>query len=84
MPIGGGQGAGWTDTGKHPFAYGVWAALYPLSANEFAMVITGGGDNGQAGEYVRFGRIESATPALRPRFHPIRNPVANSNTRFGR
>jgi hypothetical protein len=82
--IGGSQGVDWIDTGMHPFAHGVWPALYRLSPNEFAMVITGGGENGEAGEYIRFGRIESTTPAPRPRFRPIRNPVANSNSRFGR
>lgn len=70
--IGDSQGVNWMDSGTRPFAYGVWPALYPLSPNEFAMVITGGGENGEAGEYIRFGRIESATPPLRPRLRPIR------------
>jgi hypothetical protein len=76
------QGADWVDTGTHPFVYGTWPALYRLSPNEFAMVITGGGDNGEAGEYVRFGQIGSATPAPRSRIGlPIRYPIATNNSR---
>lgn len=78
--MGGSQGGGWLDTGVHPFANGMWPALYQISPSEIAIVITGGGDNGQAGEYVRFGQIESATPAPRSRISfPIRNPVTTSS-----
>jgi hypothetical protein len=83
--MGGSQGPDWVDTGTHPFAYGTWPAFYQLSPNEFAMVISGGGDNGEAGEYVRFGQIESATPEPRPHIRlPFRYPVATSRARSER
>jgi hypothetical protein len=78
----GNAGAGWLDSGTHPFAYGSWPALYRLSPTEVAMVITGGGDNGEAGEYVRFGEIESATP-LAPRSR-VQSPFRLRMTMSGR
>jgi hypothetical protein len=81
----GNTGAGWLDTGMHPFAYGSWPALYQMSPTEVAMVITGGGDNGEAGEYVRFGEIEGATLEPRPRIQlPIRIPVTAGARKSGR
>jgi len=83
--IGSSQGDVWIQTGSHPFAYGNWPALYQIAPNQFATVITGGGENGEAGEYVRFGQIERATPAPRSRIRlPFRNPVTLSNARPGR
>jgi hypothetical protein len=76
------QGDAWVDTGTHPFGYGSWPALYQISPSQIAMVITGGGDDGEAGEYVRFGQVESATPTPRSRIRlPFRYPVAVSNAR---
>jgi hypothetical protein len=75
LMMSGNKGAAWIDTGTHPFAYGSWPALYRISPAEIAMVITGGGDNGEAGEYVRFAEVESAMLQPRPRIQlPIRIP----------
>ena len=82
--IGSSQGNSWADTGTHPFSYGSWPALYQISPNQFAMVITGGGDNGAAGQYVRFAKIESAAATPRPRIRlPFRIPVAINSPKSG-
>ena len=47
----------WTRVPQWPFIYGSWPALYQTSPNEIAMVVTGGGDQGQAGEYIKFGTV---------------------------
>ncbi len=50
----------WIDTRQHPFAFGVWPAIYQTGPNEIALVLTGAGDNGEAGEYIRFGTLNQA------------------------
>lgn len=83
--MGDSEGDSWLDTGTRPFLYGSWPALYQISPSEIAMVISGGGDNGEAGEYVRFGQIESTTLMPRSRVRPpFRYPVTTSNARLGR
>ncbi|HVW84453.1 MAG TPA: sialidase family protein [Bryobacteraceae bacterium] len=47
----------WFDTRQHPFRYGVWPALYQTGPNEIAMVMTGAGEHGEQGQYIRFGTI---------------------------
>jgi hypothetical protein len=47
----------WIDTPQHPFVYGDWPGIYQTGPNEVALVLTGAGDQGQAGEYIRFGTI---------------------------
>jgi hypothetical protein len=50
----------WIRIPQWPFLYGVWPALYQTGPNEIAMVVTGGGDHGEAGEYIRFGSVNVA------------------------
>jgi hypothetical protein len=59
----------WADTRARPFLFGNWPALYQTGPNEIAMVMTGGGDNGEAGEYIRFGTVNSSA------FDPISSVV---------
>lgn len=57
-------GNSWIDTRQHPFANGVWPGIYQTAPNEIAVVMTGAGDQGQAGEYIRFGTVN--VTALQP------------------
>jgi hypothetical protein len=50
----------WIDTHQFVFIYGGWPAVYQTGPDEFAIVMTGAGDQGQAGEYIRFGTINRA------------------------
>jgi hypothetical protein len=50
----------WVDTKTRPFLFGSWPALYQTAADEIAMVMTGAGENGEAGEYIRFGSIDAS------------------------
>ncbi len=50
----------WIDTHQHPFLHGNWPGLYQTGPNEIAMVLTGAGDNGEAGEYIRFGTVNAS------------------------
>lgn len=50
----------WIDTHQSVFTYGSWPAIYRTGPTEFAVVMTGAGDQGQAGEYIRFGNINAA------------------------
>ena len=47
----------WFRTPQWPFLFGSWPALYQTAPNEIAMVVTGGGPQGQAGEYIQFGTV---------------------------
>ena len=66
----------WIDTRQHPFTYGVWPGIYQTAPNEIAVVMTGGGDQGQAGEYIQFGTVN--VTALQPvtTVHTCRPPTA--------
>lgn len=50
----------WVDTNQYVFVYGSWPGIYQTGPNEFAIVMTGAGPQGQAGEYIRFGTINAA------------------------
>jgi hypothetical protein len=50
----------WVDTRTRPFVYGVWPALYQTGPDEVALVMTGAGDNGETGEYIRFGTVNAS------------------------
>jgi hypothetical protein len=57
----------WIRVPQWPFLYGSWPALYQTGPNEVAMVVSGGGDHGEHGLYIRFGTISldalsTATP----------------------
>ncbi len=57
----------WVDTHDYVFVYGSWPGIYQTGTNEFAIVMTGAGDQGQAGEYIRFGTIDpSALQTISP------------------
>lgn len=60
----------WRDTGNPAFLYGVWPALYLTSAEEIALVMTGAGEGGQAGQYIRFGRVSGAPRRVTPKRWP--------------
>jgi hypothetical protein len=47
----------WIDTHQYAFIDGSWPGIYQTGPNEFAIVMTGAGDQGLAGEYIRFGTI---------------------------
>jgi len=47
----------WVDTHQYTFIYGSWPGIYETGPNEFAVVMTGGGPRGEAGQYIRFGTI---------------------------
>lgn len=66
----------WIDTRQHPFVYGVWPALYQTGPNEIALVLTGAGDQGQTGEYIRFGTINEAALQAGNAVNPCRKPTA--------
>jgi hypothetical protein len=57
----------WQDTGMRPFVYGSWPALYQTAIDEIALVMTGGGDAGEPGQYIRFGRFRAASHPALPR-----------------
>lgn len=65
----------WIDTRIHPFIYGSWPGLYQTGPNEIAFVLTGAGDQGQAGEYIRFGTIDPAALGASTASDPCRNPT---------
>jgi hypothetical protein len=78
------SGESWNDTGTQPFAFGVWPALYQTEPGEIALVMTGGGDNGEAGEYIRFGSIANPASSRLPESSPVRHPLPPKNRRAGR
>ncbi len=53
----------WQDTGSPAFLHGVWPAFYQTSPGEIALVMTGAGDSGEPGEYIRFARLPRETRA---------------------
>ena len=65
----------WIDTHVHPFAFGSWPALYQTAPNEIAFVMTGAGDQGQAGEYIQFGTINPTALGASAPPDPCRNPT---------
>jgi hypothetical protein len=48
----------WVDTRQFPSYFGSWPGIYETGPNEFAVVLTGGGPGGQAGEYIYFGTLD--------------------------
>jgi hypothetical protein len=50
----------WVNTQEYPFVWGGWPGIYQSGPNEFAIVMTGAGPHGEAGEYIRFGTIDAA------------------------
>jgi len=54
------HGNTWIDTRTRPFTYGVWPGLYQTGPDEIAMVLTGAGNNGTAGEYIQFGTVNAS------------------------
>jgi hypothetical protein len=49
----------WVATNQNCFVYGDWPGIYQSGPNEIAIVMTGAGDQGQAGEYIRFATIDA-------------------------
>lgn len=47
----------WIDTNTHPFSYGEWPAIAQTGPNEIAIGLSGGGPQGQGGQYIQFGDI---------------------------
>lgn len=47
----------WIDTRESPFAFGTWPGIYSTSPNEIAIVMSSGGPNGAAGQYIQFGTV---------------------------
>jgi hypothetical protein len=57
----------WIRVPQWPFLQGSWPGIYQTAPNEIAMVVSGGGDQGQAGQYIRFGTVDvTALPSLMP------------------
>ena len=54
----------WINTRVYPFSIGTWPGLYQTGPSEIAMVMTGAGPQGQAGEYIQFGTVNAS--ALQP------------------
>jgi len=50
----------WIDTRQYPFIYGAWPGIYQTGPDEIAIVMTGAGDQGRAGEYIQFGTINAS------------------------
>jgi hypothetical protein len=65
----------WVDTKEYVFTYGSWPGIYQTAPNEFAIVMTGAGDQGQAGEYIRFGTIDAAALQTTPTNGVCRGPT---------
>jgi hypothetical protein len=65
----------WIDTRQHPFVYGVWPGLYQTGPDEIAMVLTGAGDFGREGQYIRFGTINEAALQPATTVIPCRKPT---------
>lgn len=65
----------WVDTGQYVFTNGSWPGVYQTAPNEFAIVMTGAGPQGQAGEYIRFGLINPAALQSTSTPTPCRYPT---------
>ena len=50
----------WVDTHQYPTLFGSWPGIYETGPDEFAVVLTGAGPRGEAGEYIYFGTIDAA------------------------
>ncbi len=65
----------WIDTKQTVFTYGSWPGVYQTGPNEFAIVMTGAGEQNQVGEYIRFGTITPALVETTPSGILCRNPT---------
>jgi len=48
----------WLDTRQFPSYWGSWPGIYETGPNEFAVVLTGAGEGGRAGQYIWFGSLD--------------------------
>jgi hypothetical protein len=65
----------WVDTRQYPFLNGAWPGIYQTGPNEFAVVFTGAGEHGAAGDYIRFGIIDAAALQTAASGTVCRNPT---------
>jgi len=68
----------WGDTRERPFVKGTWPALYQTAPNEIALEMTGAGDGGAAGQYIRFGTVNPSA------FEPATVVTSCRNSTFTR
>jgi hypothetical protein len=67
----------WINTNEYVYTYGDWPAVYQTGPNQFAIVMTGAGDQGQAGEYIRFGTLNPSALQTASPGNPCKNPTAS-------